>query len=165
MFDAVRGIDASEVLPADQKPSRIIADHEFGDDTNETEKIETVLYQLVEKIGVRLRKLRKAARMLAIVLDYSDGVRRVRQMNVIPPSANDMSLFKTARALLYTAWTRRVRFRHIRLICENPVFPPAQMDLFPDPVLQKQEAIVAAMDRIRERFGHETIHMGRTYAS
>ena len=165
VFDAVRGIDASEVLPADQKPPGIIADHEFGDDTNEVEKVENVLYQLVEKIGVRLRKMGKAARMLAIVLDYSDGVRRVRQMNVRPPSANDMSLFKTARSLLYTAWTRRVRLRHIRLICENPVFPPAQMDLFPDPVLQKQEVLVAAMDRIRERFGRDMIHMGRTYAS
>jgi len=165
IFDAVRGIDASEVLSADQKTPKIIADYEFGNDTNEVEMVERVVYQLVEKIGVRLRKMGKAARLLAIVLDHSDGVRRVRQMNVSPPSANDLSLFKTARSVLAMAWTRRVRLRHIRLVCENPVFPPAQMDLFPDPVLQKQERLIFAMDRIRDRFGGDMIHMGRALAS
>jgi len=112
-----------------------------------------------------LRKTGKAARMLAIVLDHSDGVRRTRQISVSPPSANDFSLFQTARKLLSLAWTRRVRLRHIRLICDNPVFPPAQMDLFPDPVLQKQERLIRAMDCIRKRFGQNMIHMGRALAS
>lgn len=165
VFDAVRGVDPSEVLPADQKPPAIVADHEFGNDTNEVEIVERVVYQLVEKMGAGLRKLHKAARILAIVLDHSDGVRRVRQMSVNPPSANDMSLFKIARAILALAWTRRVRLRHIRLMCEKPVFPTAQLDLFPDPVLQKQEALFSAMDHIRERFGRDMIHMGRALAS
>ncbi|PIP38987.1 MAG: hypothetical protein COX19_09625 [Desulfobacterales bacterium CG23_combo_of_CG06-09_8_20_14_all_51_8] len=161
LFDTLRGIDSSPVLAADQKPPQIIADHEFGNDTNDVETVERVLYRLVEKIGVRLRKLRKAARVLAIVLDHSDGVRCVRQMRLNPPSANDISLFKTERAILALAWTRRVRLRHIRLICENPVFPPAQMDLFPDPILQKQEVLVSTMDQIRDRFGQDMIRVGR----
>jgi DNA polymerase-4 len=165
VFDSVRGIDPSQVLAADQKPPRIIAGHEFGKDTNAVEAVERVVYQLVEKIGDGLRQHRKAARVLAVVLDHSDGVRRVRQMKVNPPSANDISLFKTARSILYTAWTRRVRLRHIRLICENPVFPPAQLDLFPDPVLQNNEVLIAAMDRIRHRFGKDMIQMGRSFAS
>jgi len=119
----------------------------------------------LEKIGDALRKQRKAARILAIVLDHSDGVRRIRQMKVTPPSANDILLFKTARSVLYMAWTRRVRIRRIGLICEKPVFPPAQMDLFPDPVVQKQEALISAVDRIRHRFGRDMIHMGRVLAS
>jgi DNA polymerase-4 len=165
VFNTVRGIDVSDVLSADQKPPKIIADHEFGNDTNEVNIVERVLYQLVEKTGLTLRKTGKAARMLAIVLDHSDGVRRTRQMSVSPPSANDISLFKTARSVLYMAWTRRVRLRHIRLICEKPVFPPAQMDLFPDLVLQKQERLINAMDRIQNRFGRDMIHMGRALAS
>jgi len=82
-------------------------------------------------------------------------------MRLNPPSANDISLFKTERAILALAWTRRVRLRHIRLICENPVFPPAQMDLFPDPILQKQEVLVSTMDQIRDRFGQDMIRVGR----
>jgi DNA polymerase-4 len=164
VFDAVRGIDPSPVLAADQKPPKIIVDHEFGNDTNEVEVVESIVYQLVEKIGAELRNQRKAARTLALVLDHSDGVRRFRQISVRPPSANDMMLFKTARSVLYLAWTRRVRLRHIRLICPKPIFPPAQMELFPDPAIPKQDALIAAMDRIRTRFGQGIIHMGRALA-
>jgi DNA polymerase IV len=165
VFDAVRGIDPSPVLAAGQKPPKIMADHEFGNDTNDVEVIESVVYQLVEKIGVQLRKQRKAAQTLAMMLDHSDGVRRFRQMSVRPPSANDIILFKTARSILYLAWTRRVRMRHIRLICSKPIFPPAQMELFPDQDIPKQDALIAAMDRIRERFGRDIVHMGRAIAS
>jgi len=165
VFDAVRGIDPSPVLAADQKPPSIVAGHAFNEDTNAIETVEGAAYQLVEKIGADLRQQRKAARMLAVVIDYSDGVRRTRQMQVRPPSSNDIALFQTARSVLYMAWTRRVRLRHIRLICAKPVFPPAQMDLFADPVQRKHEALIAAVDRIRERFGRDMIHIGRTLAS
>nr|NIS42299.1 hypothetical protein [Desulfuromonadales bacterium] len=35
LYEAVRGIDPSPVLPVGQKPPRVIADHEFGTDTND----------------------------------------------------------------------------------------------------------------------------------
>lgn len=165
LFDTIRGVDFSPVVAADQKPPKIIADHYFGNDTNNVEAVETALYQLVETIGRKLRKQRKVARVIAMVLDHSDGVRRIRQMKVNPPSSNDIFLFKTSRFLLYMAWTRRVRVRHLRLICEKPIFPPAQLDLFPDPVRQKQELLITAMDRIRDRFGRDMIHMGLTLTS
>jgi DNA polymerase-4 len=165
IHDLVRGIDPSPVMAADQHPPAIMADHEFGGDTNEIPSMETVLYQLSEHIGRKLRKQRKAARVLSILLDHSDGVRCIRQMKVNPPSANDILLFKTARSLLRLALIRRVRVRHMRLICEKPVFPPAQLDLFPDPVRHQQEKLIAAMDRIRDRFGREIIRMGRAMAS
>ena len=98
-------------------------------------------------------------------LDYADGVRCIRQKKVHPPTANDILLFTSARSLLYLAWTRRVRVRRFRLICDKPVFPPAQLDLFPDPVRLRQEKLVAAMDGIRNRFGREMICMGRALAS
>jgi DNA polymerase-4 len=165
LSDTVRGIDFSPVLAADQKPLKLIAGHEFGNDPIDGKIVKNALYPLVEKIGLELRKQRKAARVLAIQLDHSDGMRCIRQMKVDPPSANDIFLFQTARSLLSLAWTRRVRVRLIRLTCEKPVFPPAQLDLFPDPVMQKQNLLVAAMDRIRVRFGQDMIHMGRTLAS
>lgn len=165
VFDTLRGIDGSEVLSAGQKPPNIIADHEFGNDTNEVAQVERAVFQLIETIGDELRQRARAARLLILVLDHSDGVRRVRQMNVSPPSSNDFLLFQTARKLLSIAWTRRVRIRHIRVIGDKPVFPPAQMDLFPDPALQKQERLIAALDRIRNRFGRNMIHMGRVPAT
>ncbi|MBW2434243.1 MAG: hypothetical protein JRF36_11615, partial [Deltaproteobacteria bacterium] len=55
-YEAVRGIDPSPVLPLGQKPPQVIADHEFGTDTNDAHTLESVLYRLVEQAGARLRR-------------------------------------------------------------------------------------------------------------
>ncbi len=84
-----------------------------------------------------------------MTLDYSDGVRRVRQRRLNPATANDGVLFDAARAALHLARTRRVRVRHLRLICDRLVYPPAQLPLFAperDATL-RSERLVSAMDR------------------
>jgi len=167
IFDTVRGIDPSPVPAAGEKPKIITASHEFGDDTNDVAAVETAVHRLVEKIGAGLRKRRKAARSLAIVVDYADGLRCFRQLSVQPPSANDITLFAVSRALLEKAWTRRVRLRHIRLTCAKPVHPQSQMELFSEtePVARKHDDLIGAVDHIRNRFGEGAIRMGRAMAS
>ncbi len=80
-----------------QKPPKVIADHEFGNDTNDRSSLESVLYRLVEQIGDRLRRRRRAARRVAVILDYSDGMRSIRQLAARPATANDFTLFQLAR--------------------------------------------------------------------
>ncbi len=165
IFHAVRGIDLSPVLPAGSRPSWIAAEHVFGEDTNDVAAMERAVYVLAENIGLELRQRGRAARSLALMLEHADGLRRFRQLAVRPPSGNDITLFEIARAVLYLAWTRRVRVRRIRLTCVRPVLPPVQMELFPsafDAVEQKRDALIHAVDHIRRRFGHDGIHMGRT---
>jgi len=84
-----------------------------------------------------------------------------------PATANDLTLFDLAKQALGLAWTRRVRIRRIRLICDRLVFPPAQMALFPENrrEIRKQDNLVAAMDNIRRRFGPDAVRMGRTLAA
>ncbi|MFZ1986304.1 MAG: hypothetical protein WAU91_17960, partial [Desulfatitalea sp.] len=55
------------------------------------------------------------------------------------------------------------RVRHLRLICDRLIFPPAQLPLFEEErqTVLRQEHIIAAVDRIRERFGIEAVKMGR----
>jgi len=167
IYEAVRGIDPSPVLPVGQKPPKVMADYEFGDDTNNEHTLESVLYRLVEQVGSQLRQRRQAARRIAIILDYSDGMRRARQMAARPATANDLSLFELARHLLQLAWMRRVRIRHMRLICDRLVFPPAQLELFAadQKAGKKRCSLVTAIDSIRHRFGNEAIRMGRVLAA
>ncbi len=166
IYESVRGIDPSPVSAAGEKPAKIAASHEFGNDTNEVPAVERAVYRLVETIGAELRKRRKAARNLSIMIDYADGLRCFRQLSVSPPSANDITLFETAQMLLDKAWTRRVRLRHVCLTCVKPVHYQAQMELFSEtaPVVQKREAVIGAVDHIRNRFGNGAISMGRTLA-
>ncbi|MGD8962149.1 MAG: hypothetical protein PVH43_06520 [Desulfobacterales bacterium] len=163
LYEAVRGIDSSPVLPVGQKPPQVIADHEFGTDTNDVHTLESVLYRLVEQAGARLRQRRQAARRIAIVLDYSDGMRRARQVAARPATANDLTLFELARRVLHLAWIRRVRIRHLRLVCDRLAFPPAQLELFvvDRKADRKRSELVNAIDSVRQRFGPESIYMGR----
>jgi DNA polymerase-4 len=164
LYEAVRGVDPSPVLPVGGTPPRAAADHEFGTDTNDAAELERALYGLIERVGAELRIRRRAARRVAVTLDYSDGVRCIRQAAAQPATANDIALFEIAGRVLALAWARRVRVRRVRLSCDRLVFPPAQMELFPadTAACDRRERIVGALDTVRRRFGSDALQVGRT---
>lgn len=166
LYQAVRGVDPSPVLPVGQKPPKLTADHEFGNDTNDAELVEAALYGLVERIGRGLRRRGRMARRVGLMLDYSDGVRVIRQRSFKRGTANDFKLFILAKEALDLAWKRRVRLRHLRLICDRLIYPPAQLELFPldEQDTRTEDNLVAAMDRIRSRLGADMIRLGRSFS-
>jgi DNA polymerase-4 len=164
LYEAVRGVDPSPVLPIGEKPPKVTANHEFGIDVNDAETLRAALYRLVEEAGAELRRRRRSARRVTVILDHSDGIRCSRQAAVRPATANDITLFPIACRAFDRAWIRRVRVRHLRLICDRLVFPPAQMALFGDERrhLEKRDRLVGAIDAVRRRFGGDAIQTGRT---
>ena len=167
LYQTARGIDSSPVLPVGQKPPRVVADHEFGNDTNDRFLLESILYRLAEQIGGQLRQRRRTARRVIVILDYSDGMRCARQLTARPATANDIVLFQLARRTLMLAWNRRVRIRHVRLICDRLIFPPAQLELFADEQkkTRQNDNLIGAIDSIRNRFGNAAVRVGRTLAA
>jgi DNA polymerase-4 len=165
--DRLQGVDPSPVRPVDQPLPKITHSLEFGDDTNRRGQVERGLYRLVERSGRQLRQQSLAARRIALVLEHTDGLRRIRQTAARPATANDFTLFAHARRVLDLAWTRRVRLRRITLICDRLTYPPAQRLLFPSERrrMEKQDRLVTAMDRIRRRFGPQAVNVGRMVAA
>jgi DNA polymerase-4 len=157
-------MDATPVLPAGRTPPEIVLDHTFGTDTHAPHTVEAVLYGLVEQAGRLLRDRGRSARRISVTIDHSDGRRRIRQAAVRPPTANDLVLFPFARHALRLAWTRRVRIRHLRMVCDRLVYPPAQQPLFADEhqAVVRQEKMIGVLDRIRDRFGTRAVQLGRT---
>ncbi len=165
--DRLHGIDPSPVRPVDRPPPRVIQCREFGDDTNHRPQVERSLYRLVERAGRQLRRRALAARRVGMIIEHTDGLRRIRQAAARPATANDGGLFAHARRVLDLAWTRRVRLRRMTLICDRLTYPPAQRLLFESErqSTENQQRLVAAMDRIRHRFGTNALAMGRTLAA
>jgi DNA polymerase-4 len=163
IHDRLQGIDPSPVRPVNQPSPRVVHYREFGDDTNDRTRVERSLYRLVERAGRQLRCQTLAARRIGLILEHTDGVRRIRQVKATPATANDFSLFAHARRVLTLAWTRRVRLQRMTLICDRLIYPPAQRFLFASErnAAEKQVSLVAAMDRIRRRFGSDALAMGR----
>lgn len=159
---ALRGRDDAPVRPVGQQPPRVVLDHTFGTDTHTLSAMEAVLYTLIERAGRSLRDQGRAARRVAITVDYSDGRRCSRQVRVAPPTANDLALFPCARRALRLAAARRTRVRHLCLTCDRLVFPPVQLPLFEAEhrTVLRQERLVSAIDRIRDRFGGTAVAFG-----
>jgi DNA polymerase-4 len=167
LYDAVRGIDPSPVRALGERPPQIVRHHTFEDDAHAPAALEGALYTLVEQAGRTLRDQRLAARRVAVRLGFSDGLVRIRQQGIRPATTNDLVLFAQARSALYRAWYRRVRIRHLGLICDRLTYPPAQQALFPEDrrARRRRTQLVAAMDAIRDRFGPAAIKVGRTLAA
>jgi len=163
LYESVRGIDGSPVLPVGAARPEISADHDFGNDSNDVETLHAALFALIEESGRKLRQRRLAAQRLGIVLDYSDGMRVARQGSPVPASGNDQRLFETAKVVLDRAWNRRVRIRHLRLRLDRLTFPPTQLDLFEDRAqpTKKDERLMQSLDAIRGKFGEAAVRYGR----
>ncbi len=164
IHEIVRGVDFSSVRPAGVPAPREEADHVFAAGSNVGAELEAALYALVECVGYRLRRRRLATRRLTVTLDHADGVRRVRQASLQPATANDLNLFPAARTALVLAWSRRVRVRRLCLACDHLVLPPMQLTLFLEErqAAARSEALVGAIDAVRERFGVPALCLGRT---
>ena len=161
IHDTIRGVDPSPVLSVTKTKPKLQADHEFAEDTNDMEVLKSALYILIEKICTPLRKKRKAAEKIKIEIDYSDGLRNTAQMKINPASANELTLYANLVKLLNRAIKRRVRIRHIRLICTSYIFPQIQMELF-EPFSKKKENIIKTIDKIRSKFGYDAVKPGIT---
>jgi DNA polymerase-4 len=144
----------------------VVTAHTFEEDAHAVPLVEGALYGLVEKAGQALRQQSLAAGRVIVTVDFSDGLRCARQRSLRPATAKDMALFEMARFVLHMAWRRRVRIRHLRLMCDRLTFPPAQQELFPAAADadHRQTSLVSALDRIRQRFGADAIKVGRTLA-
>ncbi|MCF8110167.1 MAG: hypothetical protein K9J85_01625 [Desulfobacteraceae bacterium] len=166
VYDSVRGIDASQVLSAGQKPRKISAFCSLLSNTSDAGATERHVYGLAEKIGAGLRSRGRAAGSLAIAIEYADGLRCYRQMSLNPPSADDITLFETCLVLLKKAWLRRVRLNSICVSCPKPVAPQVQMELFSQNIKnrEKRNALAHSADRIRERFGNRAVFMAGSVA-
>lgn len=161
VYDSVRGIDASQVLPTGQKSRKISAFCRLLSNTSDAGAAERHIYGLAEKIGAELRSRGRAAGSLVIAIEYADGLTCYRRMSLRPPSADDITIFETCLALLKKAWLRRVRLNGVCVNCPNPVAPQVQMELFSQntKIREKRNALAHAADRIKERFGGGAVFM------
>ena len=120
---------------------------------------------LSEKVGRRLRKARRQARVIAIKLRYDDFVTVNRQRSLGSGIDGDTTIYESARALLNAAL--RERNRPVRLIgvgVSGLNEREGQLALL-DEVAEPDDSVVSgAIDKIRERYGDEAIARGRVTA-
>jgi DNA polymerase-4 len=121
-----------------------------------------VLRVFCESVGAQLRRQRRRARTISLKLRYEDFSTINRSTTLNRPVSSDDALFDAANAMLNRL--RQVERRPVRLIgagASNLVDDAVQLSL--EPLREtKGEALSAAFDRVRGKYGTRSLQTGRT---
>ena len=157
------GIDNSPVLAhLDDEMKSIGRSKTLPEDITDIEKAKIVLMELADDIGMTARRFDKKGRAVHITLKYSD-FHVVTRQTTNPATCSTKEIYQAGCSLLEQNWNK---FHPVRLIgislsgfhenCSSDqlsLFDPMQDNVKTD----KNKRIDKAMDKIRNKYGSETI--------
>ncbi|MDA1256969.1 MAG: DNA polymerase IV [Chloroflexi bacterium] len=159
LIDRAKGIDDSE-LTLDGEAKSISSETTFHEDTTDRAFLEKTIAGLAEKVGRRLRRAGKHARSVSLKLRYDDFTTLTRH-NTLPVSIDgDARIVEVAMGLLDA--TLRQRNAPVRLLgvgVENLTEPASQLSML-DTAVVDDSALSSTLDRIRDRFGEDSVSRG-----
>jgi DNA polymerase-4 len=158
MSERARGLCISPVTES-REPKSISREVTFSTDTVDPLVLETTLCRLTERAGYGLRRLGMTAGTVGIKLRHAD-FKTISRSRSIPASDDDVTIFRTARALLEKAFSRRVRIRLLGVKLSNLAARDPQGALFTASDEARRARLLRSADRIREKYGMDVLHLG-----
>ena len=157
IFRASRGL-GSDVIGEDWNAKSISREETFAKDINDKKELEQALFLLIEDVCQQLRGHQWLARTITLKLRYSD-FKTITRAQSIDPTNDDVVVRKTITALLYSSYTRKLPIRLIGVRLSN-FEEDTQLDLSLFPSESKKQRILKVVDKIRDKFGDNIIHVG-----
>jgi DNA polymerase-4 len=133
-------------------------------DETDLGRLETRLARLAAHVASQLRDEELQARTVVLKLRHGDFHTVTRRTTLTEATALDRELLAAAVRLLRPAFQEaRERDQGVRLIGigTTNLVPAAAPDLFEDPARTKQRTLTDAVDRVREKFGFESLTAGQ----
>ena len=156
-----QGLDDRKVEPVSDAKS-YSAEETFSTDIKDKNTLFAILQNQVEEVSYRLRAEKVQARTITIKFRYSDFKTITRNSTLDCPT-NTTHIFLRESKLLFDHWysksaapLRLIGFGTSGLSTEGS----GQMMLFPDPEDQKQKRVDAVLDKIKEKFGEDSLKRG-----
>jgi DNA polymerase-4 len=156
LHERARGQD-SRPIHEREIPKQVSRETSLEKATADRGELEGVLFYLVDRAIRAIRKLGLRTRTLRVRIRYSDGEENETSVS-FPPTAFDEEIQPLARRLLWKLYTRRVTVRFVGSGFSNFQADEGQLELFTDASLSRFHA---AVDGIRDKFGHGAIVAGR----
>ncbi|MBV8879723.1 MAG: DNA polymerase IV [Planctomycetaceae bacterium] len=156
LYERARGQD-SRPIHEREIPRQISRETSLEKATADRGELEGVLFYLVDRAIRAIRKMGLKTRTMRIRLRYSDGEDNETSLS-FPPTAFDEDLQPLARKLLWKLYTRRVTVRFVGTGFSGFEAGDGQLELFTDESLARFHA---AVDAVRDKFGHGAIVAGR----
>jgi len=137
-------------------PKSISHEHTFSVDTAETGALDAILVRLSEMVARRLRDHRLWARTLQIKLRYSDFSTFTRSRTLDHASQIDAELAGAARDLFHKNWSGKP-IRLLGVYAQSLESSEGQTSLIDEPRAEDWRRTLAAVDKIREKYGQDEI--------
>ena len=163
MGEYANGIDNSSIESEPSQAKGIGNSTTLASDLTTAQEAYSILLQLSTKVGHRLEKAGQSANNLCVEIKYSTFDKYTRQMPLFSPTQDEKKLYHAACHLFDTLWNGNpIRLLGIRAGKLTDADEPVQLDLFSyDPkVIEKEQKMERAMDKIREKFGKDLIQKG-----
>jgi DNA polymerase-4 len=158
-----RGTDAGAwfegEIGAYEDPKSISHEHTFPEDVRDQALLEATLARQAEKVGRRLREHGLFARTIELKLRYSDFTTLSRSRTVPEATDLDADLIAVSRDLFRRTWKPGAPVRLIGMGVSGLEEAQGQVSLLDAEKKERARQALAAVDRIRDRFGEKSVQL------
>ena len=137
-------------------PKSVSHEHTFSVDTADTTALDGILVRLSEMVARRLRDHHVWARTVQIKLRYTDFSTFTRSRTLDHASQIDAEIAAAARDLFHKAWTGKP-IRLLGVYAQSLEANEGQTSLIGEPRAEDWRRTLAAVDKIREKYGEDGI--------
>jgi DNA polymerase IV len=156
--ERAQGID-DRVVHEGGDPKSISRETTFETDEGDIAYLLTLLSSFTEECCAELRSYFFKARTVTVKLRTPD-FKTLERSRTIPSTDLDHEVFQTVRELVQTHLTPHMKLRLIGMGVSNFVREKDTKELFTEPDREKKENLSKQVDRIRSKYGFESIHLG-----
>jgi DNA polymerase-4 len=153
------GIDCSPVISQNIPEKSMGHERTLPQDITDPEQVSSVLLALSSMVARRLRQKGLGGRTITLKLRYSDFVSLTKSETIAHPTDSEHIIFRVAQklALDLVSGIRRVRLLGVSVSQLTKDEKSQQMSLPFVEYIDKREKVYSIMDRIRDKFGEESI--------
>lgn len=150
--------DNRPVLPP-QQPKSVSQEHTFEKDTADVELLLSAIMAQVEKVASRLRAKNLKAKTVTLKLRYANFKTITRSFSMDTPTNTTDTLLRAAESV-FNDWekTSLTPLRLIGFAASNLTEAnKGQLTLFENPKQKKQSKIDTTLDKIKQKYGQDSI--------
>src|ERR1700682_1890639 len=164
LYRKARGGDSYEFL-IDAEPKSISQNHTFGEDTDDTAALSSMLSHLSQKACKRLREAGLAARTLTLTLRYTGFDTYTRSKTLAEPTQLDANIYGVFQNLFREHRDHARKIRLLGVSLSGLTHGAEQLDLLSAERRAKLEKLTRATDHLRDRFGFGSVQFGGSLRS
>lgn len=166
LWNYANGRDDTVVTPEPSEAKGIGNSTTLSSDVVSREEASKILLSLAESVGERLRASHHKAGLVCTEIKYNTFQSVSHQAILLLPTSSTDVIYRQALSLFDELWNgtpiRLLGIRSSKLTAENE---PVQLSLFDykAPVSEKQEKLDAALDKIRKKYGGDSVQRGSLF--